>query len=281
MEKRERSWHRWALTLGAVAFGALSFTVTGRAPENGSGGTVTLLVVAAVAALGCWLAVMALAEQRSHRRQMIAAAAAEAVLKDRLVLAGQLHDIISHGLGTITLRARVGARSSEPAEAHAALDDVIGLSRQATAELRQVLTVLREPGAAAPLSPTAGIAELADVIEQARSSGVALRVSGLDTRCSSATGLVVHHVVREALRNIMRHVGPTGAECTIARRGDHVTVRVEDEGPHGQAVSVPGAGHGLGLLEQRVRLAGGTLTHGPSGNGFVVAASIPDEGPAA
>lgn len=281
MEKRERSWHRWALTLGAVAFGALSLMVTGRAPENGPGGAVTLLVVAAVAALGCWLAVMALAEQRSHRRQMIAAATAEAVLKDRLVLAGQLHDIIGHGLGAITLRARVGARSSEPTEAHAALDDVIGLSRQATDELRQVLTVLREPGTAAPLSPTAGITELSEVIEQARSHGVALRVNGLDTRCSSATGLVVHHVVREALRNITRHVGPTSAACIIARSGERVVVRVEDEGSRGQTAPVPGAGHGLDLLRQRVQAAGGTLTHGPTGNGFVVEASIPDEEPAA
>ncbi|RLP09659.1 sensor histidine kinase [Propionibacterium australiense] len=281
MEKRERPWRRWAFALGATALGAFFLMVTGLSLDNDAGSVVTLLIVVAVAALGCWLAMMGLAEQRRHRRQMISAAAAEAVLKDRLLIAGQLHDIISHGLGAITLRARVGARSDELIEAHAALGDVIGLSQQATTELRQVLTVLREPGTSAPLSPTAGIAELSEVIEQARSHGVALRVSGLDARCSSATGLVVHHVVREALRNITRHVGPTSAECSITRSGNRVVVRVEDEGPHRPVASAPGAGHGLGLLRQRVQVVGGTLTHGPTGNGFVVEASIPDEGPAA
>lgn len=246
------------------------------------------VLIAAVGLVAVWLARLGIREQRRYEAELARAAARDAVLSDRLTIAGDLHDIVSHGLGAITLRARAGARvaADRPEEASAALADIAALSASATADLRGLLSVLHAPDdpaspAPAPTTPIAGLGDVPALLERARSEGVTVTASGLETRAASGGAeLAAYHVVREALANVARHAGPTSAAVTITRDAGSLQVTVDDDGPATGWSADPGAGHGLALLAARVSAAGGTLAHGSHGGGYRVRATIPDLGEA-
>lgn len=266
---------------GWFAFG---FTLVGLAllgvgvPDHGP--TVppllTVAVVVGLGALAMALSRLSAAQQRRSEAALAAAAARDAVLSDRITIARDLHDIVSHGLGAITLRARAGLAlaATDPAQASAALGDVIGLGREATDDLRRLLGVLHEPDAPAPTRPAPGLADVAPLVEAARRRGLVVAAEGLEARTDApSTELVAYHVVREGLANAARHA--ERAAVSIDRAADTLRVLVTDEGPPPGWVVPPGAGHGLDLLAHRVRAHGGTLAHGPEGAGYRLEAVLP------
>lgn len=237
-----------------------------------------LTVILAIGALAVWLAWLRQTQRRHYEQELAEAAVRDAVLQDRLTIARDLHDIISHGLGAITVRAEAGRRLAgvDPTEPQRALGDVVQVSRQTTEELRRLLTLLRTPEAA-PLTPTPGLAELAGVIEQARARGLTVEARLEEPTVPPGVGLTAHQVVREALANVLRHAGPTTVRIRLAVVDEMLLTHVIDDGPVPGWQPEPGAGHGLVLLRTRVELHGGSLTHGVVGRGYEVRAMIPLE----
>jgi len=239
-----------------------------------------LLVGAAVAtAVYAWR--RARADRRDYERRLTEWAATEAVLAERLRIAGDLHDIVSHGLGLITVRAATGNHLARPADMAAALTDIEEASRHATAELRRMLAVLREPEAAGRRTPVDGLDDLAGIVSGAARAGLRprLTVEPLGT-VSQGVQVAVCRTVREALSNAARHAGPTDVRVSVRRDGAHVVVTVADTGPPDAGWrSSPGAGHGLAGLHERIGSLGGLLLAEPAGTGFRVTARIPDEAP--
>lgn len=283
MRRMPRRWRFWGWLAALLTVSALLAAVSaGPAAEPGETVDVAPWVYAfpvAIGLLAVALARMGLLEQRRYQTELTEAAARDAVLNDRLAIARDLHDVLSHGLGAITLRARVATRvaQSRPEEAHAALADIARLSASATSDLRGILAVLHDPGAPAPTTPAPSLADLPALLDQARDDGLTLTASGLDTRAQSlGAELVAYHAVREGLANVIRHAGPVRVSVIIARDHESLQVTVADEGRLIDWAPNPGAGHGLALLATRVAAAGGTLTHGAGAQGYTLHASIPD-----
>jgi signal transduction histidine kinase len=240
---------------------------------------VVLPSVIAVTAVGVasWAIWRSRTDRAEYESRLTEWAASEAVLAERLRLAGDLHDIVSHGLGLITVRAAAARLTGDPADAREALSDIETAGRDATAELRRMLTVLRTAGDAGPRLPVDDLDALPAIVSGAGTAGVraGLRVDPVGT-VSRGVQVAVCRTVREALHNVARHVGPSDVRVHVYRDGDTVVTTVHDGGPDGPWPTAPGAGHGLTVLRERVAALGGTVHAEPVERGFRVVARIPD-----
>ncbi|GAA1107274.1 sensor histidine kinase [Nocardiopsis metallicus] len=285
-----RLWLIPVLALCAVALAALT---TG---SSGSGTAVlALMAVVAAAATGVttWTVLRARRQREEYEQRLAAWAGERAVQEERIRIARDLHDLVSHGLGTVTVRAAAAVRATGPAgpgERVTALADIEEVSRRTTTELRRMLTVLRSTDPeTAPVRPAETLESLPGIVRAARDQGltVTLDLSELGS-VSPGVQLTLCAVVREALNNTARHAGPTTVRVGVRRAEDRaILVSVADEGPATDWEPRPGAGYGLIGLRERVRALGGTLdTTGPGAEGapgsgsddtsFVLTARIPD-----
>ncbi|MFF5229815.1 sensor histidine kinase [Dactylosporangium sp. NPDC000521] len=261
--------------VGVVLLAAMC-TVGGDGP-----GRVVLpwAMVAAALAAAVWAVRRARADRVAYESRLTAWAASEAVLAERLRIAGDLHDIVSHGLGLITVRAAATRHLPKPAEVEAALTDIEDASRHATAELRRMLTVLREPSAAGLRAPLDGLDDLPAIVDAAAVAGLRTRLT-VDPELggvSQGVQVAVCKTVREGLSNAARYAGPTDVRVTVHRDGRFVVVAVTDAGAADLAWrATPGAGHGLVGLRERVAALDGTLTAEPVDGGFRLTARIPE-----
>ncbi len=244
-----------------------------------------ILTLAGALAIAAAVVVVAALRTRARRRayelELTAWASERAVQAERLRIARELHDLASHGLGLITLRASAARTVAGPdaqAEHADALADIEQAGRRATKELRRMLTVLREPDTTdGPLHPADSLADLPDIVAAARAAGVdaALDVE-LPVSPSGGVQLAVCAVVREGLANVARHAGTVPARVTVRRERDDVVVLIENDPPHPEWQSAPGAGHGLTGLRERVATMAGTLEAEPQGQGFRLCARLPE-----
>ena len=235
-------------------------------------------------AVGAW-AVQRLREERSaHASALTEWTASQAVLTERLAIARDLHDLVSHGLGLITVRAaaarHVNATEPDTSDLLEALNDVETISRQATDELRRMLRTLREPDDPAPLRPADTLDTLPEIIDAARLAGLAVQVhtDGLPP-ISAGVQVAICAVVREGLANTARHAGTTDVQVNVVLERGVVNVSVVDAGPAEHWHAAPGAGHGLVGLRERVTSLGGTLDAEPHETGYRLEASIPEGQP--
>ncbi|PZF80710.1 sensor histidine kinase [Jiangella anatolica] len=271
----------WSSRAWPVAWAVLFVLVMGLMSVGNQGSTAQLLLPLVIVGLAVlvagWAVLRTRRERRAHEDRLAAWAGERAAQAERLRIAGDLHDLVSHGLGLITVRAAVAARLAGPAEQATALADIETVSRETTTELRRMLTVLRSPDAA-PLRPAESLADLPGIVAAARGAGLdaSLELPALDD-VSPGVQLTACAVVREALSNTARHAGPARVRVAVERDGAAVVVTVRDDGPADGWEPRPGAGHGLAGLRERVTALGGTLAAGPDGGaGFVVVASLPE-----
>ncbi|GAA1963102.1 hypothetical protein GCM10009738_43110 [Kitasatospora viridis] len=286
----------------AVPAAALALTLAALAPDARPLAGFWSRLTVAVLIGACWVlgyavrtrrAYIAGLEERAARLEAEQGArAARAVAEERLRIARELHDVIGHSISLIGIQAEAAARSArtDPQVVPEYLARISTASRQALAEMRHVLAVLRpeadpqadaEPGAGPDagdgLSPQPGLAELAGLAERLTAGGLRTRLDLEPLDVPPGLGLTVYRIVQEALTNVLKHAGPAaGAGVTVARSGDAVRVSVLDDGagPPGRAA---GSGaHGLLGMRERVAAYGGTLRTGARpGGGFEVEAVIP------
>jgi len=264
-----------AVTVAAVAPGARS--------PGGAWGPFTLgALVAASWVLGYALRTRRdyVAELRDRAARLEAAEgerAARAVVEERLRIARELHDVIGHSISLIAIQAEAAARSarSNPDAVPAFLSRISAASRQALAEMRGVLAVLR-PDAEAELSPQPGLEQVAELVASLRADGLETRLEAEPMHLPPGIALAVYRIVQESLTNVLKHAG-AGAQAgvTVIRSGRTVRVSVHDDGagPSGRASSTA---HGIVGMRERVTAYDGTLRTGARpGGGFEVEASIP------
>ncbi|MCA3743640.1 MAG: sensor histidine kinase [Cutibacterium sp.] len=216
-------------------------------------------------------------EQEKESQARIVAA------EERARIAREIHDIVSHSLSVVVVMAEGASLKvrTEPERAEKAMLTVRDTGRNALAEMRRMLDVLRdgEPGSHAPQP---GIAQLGRLIEESRASGLPaeMTVQGDPVEVSAGVDLVVYRVVQEALTNARKHAGPLLGRVAVQLRyeGDSLEVRVTDDGQglRARPGSEPGGGHGLVGMRERVAAYGGKLRTGPRpGGGFEVVATLP------
>ncbi|MGW4158543.1 sensor histidine kinase [Streptomyces sp. NPDC004788] len=194
--------------------------------------------------------------------------------EERLRIARELHDSLTHQISVIKVQAEVAVhvarrRGEEVPPALLAIQEA---GREANRELRATLEALRDDDTA----PPRGLDDVPELVEKARAFGLeaSLTVRGRPEDVPAAVDRTVYRIVQESLTNVARHAeAATTASVRIDWRADAVAVRVDDDGRGGKAVAP-----GLGLLgmRERVTALGGRLRAEPrAGGGFTVQAELP------
>jgi len=212
--------------------------------------------------------------ERERDAQAQIAAAAE-----RARIARELHDVIAHNVSVMVVQADGAsyALDSSPERARQALGAIASTGRQALAEMRRMLGVLRSDDDTTGVVPLPGIEQLGELLEQTRASGLAVSftVQGVPGPLPGGMALAAYRIIQESLTNTRKHGGPQASARVLLRYCEDVMMlQITDDGRG--AAEADGAGHGLTGMRERVALYHGTLHAGPRpGGGYQVTARLP------
>ncbi|WP_324794183.1 sensor histidine kinase [Streptomyces cyaneofuscatus] len=211
-----------------------------------------------------------------------------AVAAERARIARELHDVVAHNVSVMVVQADGAAyvMDAAPDQARQALETISSTGRQALAEMRRLLGVLRTGDApeSGEYVPQPDVEQIEDLVDQVRRTGLAVdfKVEGTARPLPSGVELTAYRIVQEALTNTRKHGGPdAGASVRLVYFDDGLGLLVEDDG-RGAAHELyedggaDGAGHGMIGMRERVGMVGGTLDAGPRpGGGFRISALLP------
>ncbi|MFF7266112.1 sensor histidine kinase [Streptomyces sp. NPDC008159] len=228
-------------------------------------------------------------EERAARLEKEREAQAKvAVAAERARIARELHDVVAHNVSVMVVQADGAAYvlDAAPDQAKKALETISSTGRQALAEMRRLLGVLRtgEHQEVGEYVPQPDVEQIDDLVEQCRTAGlpVDFKIEGTPRPLPSGVELTAYRIVQEALTNTRKHGGPNaGASVRLVYFDDGLGLLVEDDGkgaPHElyEEGGVDGQGHGLIGMRERVGMVGGTLDAGPRpGGGFRISALLP------
>ncbi|WP_245931236.1 histidine kinase [Actinokineospora auranticolor] len=221
--------------------------------------------------------------ERAEREQSLLAEKAR--FEERRRLAAEMHDVVTHRLSLIVLHAGALRLSSAEPAVHQAADDIRASGSQAMAELRDLMGVLRSEESTGPLventAPGPVAADFRTLVEESESVGIptGIEVDGAVRELAPVVARTAYRVVQEALTNVRKHAPGSHATVSLHYTPRDVRLRVTNSAPEGRTDPVlraGGSGAGLTGLRYRVEVIGGTLDHGPTGDGgFRVDATLP------
>jgi signal transduction histidine kinase len=208
----------------------------------------------------------------SSLRARASAATHAAVLEERLRIARDLHDVVGHGLGAITVQAGAGRMALDAgvdAEVRRALVTIEQSGRGVLREVRWLVAVLRDR----PDQPK--VADLATLAEATRSAGIVVDVS-IDAGAEAAppaTAEALYRIVQESLTNVLRRSGADHVQVQVQDGGAAIVLTVLDNGVGTAATD----GNGIRGMRERASAVGGELCAGPrvDGPGWEIAARLP------
>ncbi|WP_420036528.1 sensor histidine kinase [Streptomyces sp. cg28] len=269
---------RWQWYTGiGLSFVAQTVGIASLAQAGNLVGGVAVAVLALLVA--CMVGLLA-GERRTHAEALRTRAVTEAVTAERLRIARELHDMVSHSIGVIAIQSGVAARVVEtrPREAREALSAIEDTSRETLAGLRRTLVALREadPDGTDSLAPSAGLGDL-DALAAATGRDAGVRVdlvrTGPERPLPSDIELAAYRIVQESLTNVVKHAHVDACRVAVRRSDDALVLEITDAGTGGSA-TVPGMG--ITGMRERVSLLHGEFSAGPEPEGgFRVTARIP------
>ncbi|MGV9410487.1 sensor histidine kinase [Nocardia sp. NPDC003693] len=258
-----------------------------------TGGRITLIAAILVAG--------AFAEAGRSRRGYLAALHARAELaertreeearqrvgEERVRIARELHDIVAHHMALAHAQASTAAYllRSQPDQAQEMLDQLAGTTSAALRELKATVGLLREADSDAPLEPTPGLDQLAELLGSFERTGlrVELAVAGEPRPLSPGADLTAYRIIQEALTNVTKHASTTTATVRLVYSRLLLTISVSDDGGAETVRAEPDSasdeqGYGLIGMNERAVSVGGHLRAGrrPDG-GFEVTTELPLE----
>lgn len=202
-----------------------------------------------------------------------------AVQEERARIARELHDIVAHAISIMIVQARVGRRrlAGETALARESFDTIEDTGRQALAEMRRLVGLLRSEGQPNAMDAHPGLAQLEELVAQMARAGLAveLTIEGERRELPPGIDLSSYRIVQEALTNALKHAGPARARVVVAYRDDEIDIAITDSGAD-TGDDDTGGGHGLAGMRERVSLYGGQIEAGHQAEGgFIVRARLP------
>ncbi len=231
-------------------------------------------------AVGGTVAAWALGRYRATRAAWTVQLEERVAADERRRIAREMHDVVAHSVAVMVSHAEAGRLvvPKSPERAPEILTTIAEVGREALAEMRGLLGVLRDDLPAEdnpPAEPQPGLAEVPALVDRMCGAGVP---TGLclpeDLRISSALGLTVYRVVQEALTNAARHGGPgAAAHVRIECGSGKLVVTVSNTSAMTPAEAAPG--RGLTGMRERVAAIGGALTTGPVDGAWRVQAVLP------
>ena len=244
------------------------------------------VAVIAMALLGVpWMAGLVLRISASAREEAVTASADLArvaqertqareiarMREEQARLARDVHDVVGHSLAVILAQAESGQYVSDenPAALKAVLATIATSARTSLRDIRQVLSVTREPG-------TARTDDLDTLINGLSEGGQQIVSTQLGTVVPLPPELAVtaFRVLQEMLTNAIKH-GRRGEPIAVTRHWqEFLLIRVENAVEPDR--TQPGiAGQGLDGMRQRLEAVGGSLSVDRSDSTFVATARIP------
>jgi signal transduction histidine kinase len=185
--------------------------------------------------------------------------------EERLRIARELHDVVGHQLAGLTLTLET-ARHLRPEEAQVYLDSAQRTGKDLLAQVRSVVSELRE-----------GIPATADSLAALTDAWPGMQIEVTDPEVLDIMPGELRHaavrLVQESLTNAARHGSATRAWIVLEQADDTLSVVVRDNG-RGAATAVEGNGL-RGMRERFAVLGGSVVWHGFPQGGFVVQASAP------
>jgi signal transduction histidine kinase len=288
---RHRPWRYLVPPLAAVEAALLGAVLQGELLWPGLAGLTCALAAAVL--LGVTVqtrrAHLAALRERAERlelerdQQARLAAAAE-----RARIAREVHDIVAHNLAVMVALSDGAAYTATLAPERAAhtMEQVSATGREALAEMRRLLGLLRDGGPpltpagsgdAADSAPQPGFGDLDRLLDRSRAAGLTVTLvrEGVPGDWSPGAGQTVYRIVQEALTNTIKHAGArAAARVRLSFTATGAELEITDNGAarHGG----DGGGHGLAGMSERVASHGGHFTAGPSaGRGWRVYAHLP------
>jgi signal transduction histidine kinase len=203
-----------------------------------------------------------------------------AVGEERARIARELHDVVAHSISVMGVQAGAVRRvlAPEQTEQREALLSVERTGREALAEMRRLLGILRSSDDDLAHGPPPSMTAVGELVEQVSESGlpVDLRVEGDPVPLAPGVDVSAYRIVQEALTNTRKHAGPARATVVVRYLKRELQLEVVDDGRG--AAREDGDGHGLVGMRERVGIYGGHLQTGPQpGGGFAVRARLPLE----
>jgi signal transduction histidine kinase len=221
------------------------------------------------------------ARERAERAERLREEEArQAVADERTRIARELHDIVGHSVSVMTVQA-AGVRSllrPHQEREREALQVVEQTGREALAEMRRLVGVLRRPEEAPALAPQPSLEHLDKLVQQAHEAGlpVKLRVEGEPVQLPAGVDLTAYRLVQEGLTNAIKHANARHADVLVRYEDGRVELTVTDDGA-GDGTGESG-GHGLVGMRERITVYGGELEAGPlPQGGYRLHATLPAE----
>ena len=211
--------------------------------------------------------------QADRLRSSLAAADAE-----RRRWARELHDETLQSLGGLRLLLASVLAQEDLNPARGALEEAAEHIEREIENLRAIITELR-PAALDDLGLHAAIEALLD--RHREQSGATID-SELDLPARSADQqdmdgemqTTVYRLLQEALTNITKHARANTVRVLVRQNDGELSIEVQDDG-QGFDTSAQSSGFGLLGMNERVALAGGTLSISSDANGTLLAARLP------
>jgi signal transduction histidine kinase len=297
----EQVERRRGLIIGGGVLAALAITHAVAAPESLGPQNLAFVALGGLAiATGDSSrnrrAYLAEVERRAERAELEREQdARRRVAEERLRIARDLHDSVGHHLALISVQSDVAGRAvvEDVAATREALGHVKSASRKALEELRDTISLLRQPGD--PVAPTEipapGLDALAELLTELRGSGLAIdcQVTGIAVPLAPAADRTAYLVIRESLTNVYKHSAQRRARLTLDYHRCELRVIVEDLGDGGSSERggvksrsvpypdfLPTGRHGITGMRERVLALGGQFTAEPRpSDAFLVTAAVP------
>jgi signal transduction histidine kinase len=214
--------------------------------------------------------------ERAERERYLLAEQARA--DERVRLAGEMHDVVTHRVSLMVLQAgALGITATDEATRRAA-EDLRAAGCQALEELRDLVGILRTAPDGDQMPAISGLPTL---IAESTAVGTPAELvqDGDPALASPVVARTAYRIVREALTNVRKHA--PGAQVLVKVSYDESQVRLSVRnapvaGRPGSGLAATGSGLGIASLRQRIELVHGTLRAGPEPDGgFRLEATLP------
>jgi two-component system sensor histidine kinase DesK len=189
------------------------------------------------------------------------------LVRERLGVARDVHDLLGSSLSAVALKADLAQRllHRDPERARVELADAADLARRA----------ITEAGALSGEEPDTSLAvELSSARSMLAAASIRADITPLPGGLPARTDTALAIVVREAVTNVLRHSAARHCAISLSLDGETARLRITNDG----VTTTPGAepGTGIGNLNARVHALGGHLNAARHGqHGFRLLAEVP------
>jgi len=214
--------------------------------------------------------------ERAERERYLLAEQARA--DERVRLAGEMHDVVTHRVSLMVLQAGALGITATDENTRRAAEELRAAGCQALDELRDLVGILRTAPDGDQMPAISGLPAL---IAESTAVGTPAELvqDGDPALASPVVARTAFRIVREALTNVRKHAPGAQVLVQVSYCESQVRLSVRNApvaSTPGSDLAATGSGLGLASLRQRIELVHGTLRAGPAPDGgFCLEATLP------